>query len=342
MFIREFNQILKLTYKGDYLPNLRANLRTQKADLECHSLEIREKINTSGVIAKIESRILNAENLWGDMKRVKSMSQPEFESYITYLQNNDVLLVDSDIEKSEYSRRVEAYCGLVQKILRQLSEKRAVTSVVFKNDWHELNNNINRNYSLTLPAYLVSRLHSEISMSETLNHVLLQIKLWTAAGRPPHRSYYSFLQTHYARHSSFDQTLEDELLKLSSDQFIMRQLTSSLNTYFFTDPNTPKRPDIDHALQKLSLNWGLPLNLLFKKKWLHDTIKFITASSKGPNFTKYTPHAILQLIREGNRFADDNFEYQFDSKDLNILLVNIMRSLYQCWSYIEDFVRPFL
>jgi hypothetical protein len=286
LFIREFNQILKLTYKGDYLPNLRANLRTQKADLEGHSLEILEKINTSGVIAKIESRILNAENLWGDMKRVKSMSQPEFESYITYLQNNDVLLVDSDIEKSEYSRRVETYCGLVHKILRQLSEKRAVTSVVFKNDWHELNNNINRNYSLTLPAYLVSRLQAEISMSETLNHVLLQIKLWTAAERPIHRSYYEFLQTHYTSHSSFDQKLENELLKLKSDQDLMRQLNESLNQYFFTSPNTPKKPDIDRYLQKLNLNWGLPLNLLFKKKWLHDSIKFILTSSKHPNFVK--------------------------------------------------------
>lgn len=265
---------------------MRANLRTQKADLKCHSLEILEKINTSGVIAKIESRILNAENLWGDMKRVKSMSQPEFESYITYLQNNDVLLVDSDIEKSEYSRRVEAYCGLVNKILRQLSEKRAVTSVVFKNDWHELNNNINRNYSLTLPAYLVSRLQAEISMSETLNHVLLQIKLWTPPSRPIHRSYYEILQTHYTSYSSFDQTLEDELLKLKSDQNLMLQLHSSLNQYFFTDPNPPKKPDIDRYLQKLTLNWGLPLNLLYKKKWLHDSIKFITTSSNHPNFVK--------------------------------------------------------
>ena len=227
LFIREYNQILKLTYKSDYLPNLRASLKKQRLDLEQHPVEIREKIDVSGVLGKIAARISDAENLWGNMKRVKSMNQLEFESYITYLEKNQVLLVDSDIEKSEYCKRIEAYCKLVQKFFKQLSEKRAVTSAVFKNDWNELNNNVNRNYSLTLPAYLVNRVQDEIRMGEKLNHTLREMIAWTRDGRPTHKKCYEFLKGNYEKHSSFDLTIEDEITKLDVDQEVMSKFGES-------------------------------------------------------------------------------------------------------------------
>lgn len=85
IFIRQFNQILKLTYKKETLPNLKRQLVEEKDKLNEVTKDIAHKIDCSSIIKRVEDRISKGEQLKKDMQIVESMQDEQFSKFIELL-----------------------------------------------------------------------------------------------------------------------------------------------------------------------------------------------------------------------------------------------------------------
>lgn len=178
------------------------------------------------------------------------------------------------------------------------------------------------------------------------------------ANKLVHYKYYEIVKKIYDNYSSFDSKISEAITILDSDEKTMSDLKKKAEEIFSQENPFSKKLDIDFYKDKLKLDFGLRLNVLYKKRWLYECLNFIKNTKNENSKEKLSPFDIKDLILQGNKFAMDSYMY-FDKNrtkskhksksktealennnqivdNMNQIILALMKVLYECLKTITD------